>query len=481
MYDTIVIGSDLSSLIAAVTSASRGRSTVLLSRDDIPDIVTASGYSFNVDPMPLAGFGPNQTLSSFFSDHGMPCADDTSIHTLNPAFQMIFPDHRIELFYDSNELIGELEKELSLEGVDIRGIYSSMLKMSDIINTWIQENPRVTQTHYNRFVMLIRNFPEMLKLKWSLLTMVRIIRKNPSLKKVFDALINVLSYLDTSGNSFMPLMSPYILSLPHRGLYYPVGGKGLFMEMLRKGFSDAGGELKQYTSIKRMTTGDEIQVEMEACEPAIEISGKHLIISTKSEMFTQLLFDNKKFGRLQRHLKRVEKRYYPFTLHLGVLDKGIPEKMSPYTAIIVEEKINMMDTDIIHIETSMPGDIRRAPAGKRALSATVFLKDNPSRLSSPELEERSNTIIRQIETFLPFLRENLDYLNVEASIELSKKYQEVVNQKFQMKNYSFIGMASLPNRTPLKNVYITGGMLMAGLGFEGEIISGINAALLTIT
>jgi hypothetical protein len=70
---------------------------------------------------------------------------------------------------------------------------------------------------------------------------------------------------------------------------------------------------------------------------------------------------------------------------------------------------------------------------------------------------------------------------VEASIELSKKYQEVVNQKFQMKNYSFIGMASLPNRTPLKNVYITGGMLMAGLGFEGEIISGINAALLTIT
>lgn len=481
MYDTIVIGSDLSSLIAAVTSASRGRKTVLLSREDISDIFTTSGYSFNVDPMPLAGFGTNQTLSRFFSDHGIPRTGDTSIHTLNPALQIILPDHRIELFYDSNDLIRELEKELSLEGVDIRGIYSSMLKMSDIINTWIQQNPCVIKTPYKHFVMLIRNFPEMLKLKWSLLTMVRIIRKNPPLKKVFEAVINVLSYLDTNGNLFMPLISPYILSLPHRGLYYHMGGKGLFMEMLRMGFSDAGGELKQYSSIKRITTGDEIKVEMEGPEPAIEISGKHLIISTKSEMFTQLLFDNKKFGRLQRRLKRVDKRYYPFTLHLGVLEKGIPEKMSPYTAIIVEEKRNMMDSSIIYMETSMSEDIRRAPTGKRALSATIFLKDNPLHLSSLELEERSNAIIRQLETFLPFLRENLDYLNVEVSIELSKKYQEVVNQKFRMKNHSFIGMASLPNRTPLKNVYLTGGMLMAGLGFEGEIISGINAALSTIT
>jgi len=480
MYDTIIIGSDLSSLIAAVTSASRGRKTLLLSRDDISDILTTSGYSFNVDPMPLAGFGPHQTLSRFFSDHGIPPADNTSIHTLNPAFQMILPDHRIELFYNSNDLIGEIEKELSLEGVDIRGIYSSMLKMSDIINTWIQGNPCVMQTHYKHFVMLIRNFPEILKLKWSLLTMVRIIQKNPPLKKVFENVINILSYLDTNGNLLMPLISPYILSLPHRGLYYHMGGKGLFMEMLRTGFSDAGGELIQYRTVKRITTGNKIKVEMDGCEPAIQISGKHLIISTKSEVFTQLLFDNKKFGRLQRRLKRVEKRYYPFTLHLGVLEKGIPEKMCPYTAVIVEDERNRMDSNIIYIEMSMPEDIRRAPAGKRALSATIFLKDNPMRLSSLELEERSNAIIRQLETFLPFLRENLDYLNVEVSIELSKKYQEVVNQKFRMKNHSFIGMANLSNRTPLKNVYLTGGMLMAGLGFEGEIISGINAALLTI-
>jgi hypothetical protein len=34
----------------------------------------------------------------------------------------------------------------------------------------------------------------------------------------------------------------------------------------------------------------------------------------------------------------------------------------------------------------------------------------------------------------------------------------------------------MPNKTPMRNVTMTGGMLLAGLGFEGEILSGMNAA-----
>jgi phytoene dehydrogenase-like protein len=163
---------------------------------------------------------------------------------------------------------------------------------------------------------------------------------------------------------------------------------------------------------------------------------------------------------------------------MGVMEKGIPEKMASYVAIVIEDNNKLLDFDnkIIFMEMSAPDDEGRAPIGKRALSATIFLKQSPKALGNFELEEIAKTTIENIETLLPFLRENLDFLNMEASIELSRRYQAVLNQKYLIKAVPFLGMTSLSHKTPLKNIYLTGGMLLAGLGFEGEIISGMNAA-----
>jgi phytoene dehydrogenase-like protein len=480
MYDSIVIGNDISSLIAAITSAHHGKKTVLLSKGNIPDIYKESGYTFNVDPMPPSGFGPDQISSRFLAEYGILPANDTNIQVLNPALQMILDDHRIDLFRDSNDFIGELEREFPDDGMKIRDFYQSLLKISGIIDAWIKNNIYIIPKNYNHVRTHLRKASEIVKVRLSLSKTLRLLQKYPSLKKIFEAEINFLSNLNINGDSFIPLISPYILSLPHRGLYYHTGGKGLLMEALRKGFSDAGGQFVTYESITRIVFRDEIEVEINGYEPISQIRGNKLIISTKTEIFSHLLFSNKKFKRLERCFKRCEKRYYPFTLYMGILNKGIPEKMSPYVLIIVEEKRNIMDSNIVYLETSKPDDIRRAPAGKRALSATVFLEDSPLCLSSIELEEKSKIIIGHLETFLPFLRENLDYLNVEMSIDLSRKYQQMINQKYKIKADKFFGITTLSNKTPLKNVYLTGGILMAGLGFEGEVISGINAAFSTI-
>jgi phytoene dehydrogenase-like protein len=135
-----------------------------------------------------------------------------------------------------------------------------------------------------------------------------------------------------------------------------------------------------------------------------------------------------------------------------------------------------MDKDLIYLEISAAGDTKRAPNGKRALSATVFLKESSLVLNDEVLKEISKAVFQSLETFLPFLQENLDFLNIDNSIELSRKNQEVVNQKYCMSSCPFFGMSSISNKTHIRNIYMTGGILHAGLGFEGEIISGINAA-----
>jgi hypothetical protein len=83
-----------------------------------------------------------------------------------------------------------------------------------------------------------------------------------------------------------------------------------------------------------------------------------------------------------------------------------------------------------------------------------------------------------MEAFLPFLRENVDYINIEKSIIVSRRSQEIVNQKYRMRKRPITGINTLSQATPLPNVFLTGAVFRAGLGFEGEILSGINAALM---
>jgi phytoene dehydrogenase-like protein len=184
---------------------------------------------------------------------------------------------------------------------------------------------------------------------------------------------------------------------------------------------------------------------------------------------------------MERKLKLVRSAYYPFTLHMGILERCIPEKTAGYVAIVIDENRSVMEDNLIFVEISARDSKDRAPAGKRALSATIFLRESPLVLTDDELKEVSQVVFCALEKFLPFLRENLDFLNIGMSIELSRKCQELVNHKYQVRSDSFFGVSSISNKTPHRNVFMTGGMLLAGLGFQGEIISGINAANLVIS
>jgi phytoene dehydrogenase-like protein len=230
----------------------------------------------------------------------------------------------------------------------------------------------------------------------------------------------------------------------------------------------------------RINVGKEIDVDVSIPETLSQIQGRYLIASTKWEKLRLLLLSGRKMRRMERRLMMVKSAYYPFTLHMGILERCIPEKMATYVALIIDKDRPVMDDNLVFIEISPSECKERAPAGKRALSATIFLKENPLVLTNDDLKEVSQVIFCTLEKFLPFLRENLDFLNIGTSIELSRKCQELVNQKYTMRPDSYFGVSGISSKTPIRNVFITGGMLWPGLGFEGEILSGLSAANLLI-
>jgi phytoene dehydrogenase-like protein len=129
----------------------------------------------------------------------------------------------------------------------------------------------------------------------------------------------------------------------------------------------------------------------------------------------------------------------------------------------------------LFLESSVTEDTGLAPRGKRTLTATVFLSRSPGDLDDGELKSVAENMLNALEKFLPFLRESLAFMDVERSIEVSRKYQQIVNPRYRFSGRLLPGLTTLPIRSPLRNVLITGGITFAGLGFEGEVLSGMKA------
>jgi phytoene dehydrogenase-like protein len=475
MHDTIIIGRDLSSLVAALSSSRRGLKTVLITEGGHEAEHREAGYAFPIDPTPLSGFGEDQTVLHFLKELNLEPDEAPKPLLMNPAVQILLSSHRIDLFHDREQLILDMIREFPQNEQEIRRFYHSVDKACALIESWISEDHA---GHWRRLGKILRG---LLRLPAAFAAQLSLESDGSgdsgAFRRVIEAQLAILSHLYISSARF-PLSAAYLLSLPQRGVYYPLGGKIAWINWLRKRFTEGGGILMDECSVMRIDTKPEIAIDIIHSGTSTTLRGKRLIVSAQWEKLKPLLIQQKIFRGLVQKLGLLRPIAYPFSLHLGVRAGALPERLAPYAVWVRDETKPVTEQNLVFIETSYPGEKERAPEGKRALCATVFLKKSPTMLTDLELSGVARSIIDSLEGLLPFLRESIDYVNIEKSISLSRRCQEIINQKYHPQKGLIIGINTLSPVTPLHNVFLTGGILRAGLGFEGEILAGMDAAFL---
>lgn len=473
MYDIIVIGNDLSSLMAAVHSSHSGKKTILLNDMDIPDFYSSSGYTFDIGPFPWTGFEPKGIFTQILSELDLP----VNTFPLNPVLQFIFPEHRFDLLSETTSQISEIEREIGGNSINFRKFYKIILKTDNFLSKVITNNPRIRPGTAKEFFKYLLSFPGIIRLRSQFSRHFNHIKANPLLEKVFSAELLLFSHLNPEGIS--PLSFAYTLSLPLRGLHYLVGGKYRLIDALKRKIESNGGMVKNCSTLQ-LKIDEDVVVDIATQDGnTFTIKGKNVIVSAKWKDFLPFLLGDDRYSSIVERYKDIEPSHYPFTVHTGFSGGGIPEKMSEYSVLIsddlYEEGNDFFKENFFFLELSAIGDRGRAPENKRALSITAFLKDSPLDLSNKELKETSILMMKSLEDFLPFLNEKIDFIDIDGSIDISRKFQESLNQKCSLKQNPILGVSLLSDKTPLNNLRITGSVLLAGLGMEGEIISGFNA------
>ncbi|MGP8152695.1 MAG: hypothetical protein ACLQBQ_00895 [Smithella sp.] len=469
MYGLIVIGDDLSSHVAAAVASSYGIKTALLAEGGTGDVCFIGDLSFNVDYIPLTGFGENQIGLSLLTELGI----SLEILLLNPAYQIILPENRIDFFNAKEDLVKEMTREFPQLAAGIKSFYDAVARNSNIAAKWLNDHPFIQPKHPKDFLDYIKLMPHLLRCKFDNLKLKRIMSRNASFKKILEAQKVLLSFRTNNLNS---IFSHFQYSAPMRGAYCFSQGKQALFDSLIKKMELANGLYLNHCEVLSIKKGKLIEVTvMDKYGKASIIDAENLIVSTKWQNM-HLLIERKKKINLSDLIRPVKVSHYPFTIHLSINPQSIPEKMARHVAVISDVNKDIYDNNLIILESGASENEKITSTLKIPLSATVFLPNDQAIWTKENLTETAVSIIDRLEYFLPFLKENIEFFDIEESINISKKQREVVNPKYQLRKSLISGFAAKSNKTRFGNIYLTGASLLTDAGFEGEIISGINAA-----
>jgi phytoene dehydrogenase-like protein len=470
MYDLIVIGDDIASYVAAAVASSNGINTALLSESGVgEEIFLNNDLVFNVDPTPMTGFGENQAGGSLLEKIDI----FMESNLLNPAYQIILPEHRIDFFNDKESLVDEIAREFPELSGEINSFYDTVLKNSNIVDKWLQDHPYIQPKSFKDCVDYLKITPYLIKYKFDNYKLKRIMFRNASFKKVMEAQQVLLSFKTKDHNS---IFSHFQYSAPLRGIYYFSQGKQEFLNSLIKKIESSKGLCLNYCEVLSINKREIIEVTYnDKASVASKIEAANLIVSTKWQNM-HLLIESKKKLCLDDLIRPIKVSHYPFTIHLGVCQKSIPERMARHIAVVSDVNKHIYDDNLIILELQTPEDERNASSTQSLLSATVFLPDDQMTWSKENLTAHARSIIERLEFFLPFLKENIEFFDIKESINISQKQRNVVNPKYQLQSSFISGFAAKNNKTRFSNIFLTGASLLTDAGFEGEIISGINAA-----
>ncbi len=472
MYDVIVIGDDLSSHVAAAVAAGYGLSTALIAESGLGDTFINGDFVFNIDPTPITGLGTNQTLLSLLAELDIPPIERDGL-LLNPAYQVILPDHRIDFFSDRESLVKDIIREFPQLEIEINKFYDSTIKYSAVFSQWLRKHPFVQLKSIRDFGNYLKMIPTLIGHKLKTKKFKRILRNNPSLQKVWEAQHALLSFNTNNQYSFS---SNFLYSSSLRGIFYFQQGKQIIFNSFIRKIESSGGFYLSQCKISAIEKGRLISVYVTDKDGVTsEISAKKMIVSSKWNGMP-ILTGRKKKLNITDWIRPVKIAYYPFTIHLGISKKCLPEKTARHIAVVSDVNRDIHDNNLIILQLSIPQQHDGASADKIALTATVFLPNDDEIWSRENLKAQSESIIDRLEFFLPFLKENIELFDIDQSIDISNECIQIVNPKYQLRNSFFSGFAAKNNKTRFKNIYLSGASLLTDAGFEGEIISGINAA-----
>lgn len=477
-YDLIVVGDDLSGLIAATLCARRGLRTVVLGEEARPAVYTIGGHRLPIDPIHVPGRGTGaaaRVIRELGLDHDL----KRKFRDAPVDVQLVGPDVRLDLVADPAAQRRELDREWPGVAAAVAGLWedgSELARASDELLDGPDAFPGIGFFERRDVSKQTARLADRAAAWWA---------RASDLPPVVAAMTRLPAAAGDLTGTPSPLAIARALHRWRQGApQLRSDGTGL-RELLLEKLRAAGGELRIAAVAELVPGWNKIAaVKLASGE---DLGTRQVLAAMPIHRLLRLM-PTKPPRRLVDLSSTVEVLGARYVLHLIVDSAGLPEGMAP-TVLFVDDAGAASAGLELSISTAEPDDHGRcAITVTAALPATAAPDSSPGIGAHPAAAALRTAILNRLEQVMPFIADHLRVVcspydpaitrGGDASIagEPGRTLPAELGLIHAGSLPGSAGLAAAPYATGLKNLLLASNQVVTGLGLEGDWVVGWNAA-----
>ncbi len=491
-YDIIVIGTNVSALIAASFLCKNGYRVLIVHEEGDADSMSRL---FDEDATTfISGCASNRLLYNIFRELSIPIHHQKKFKVKEISYQLALPECRLDVGSSWNLYYQEVKREFSKDLESLEYIYDEVFKCDKLFNevfySYLLHPQKFSSKLKSNFVMYLENVFKINEESRSISEVMLHEVKNPLLKDALELQANMFTSLTKDKTNLVTL---FLLGTFQRGIVQETNKLSLLKRILKEQIALTHGEFMQVKDIDSIRTSKRNPLKD---KKGIVIRFKDIknVVESKFLIYGQPLYSlPERLGgmRLSSGIKRLAKRFAPHDARLTFRYKidrwGIPAGLR---------------SRLLYVPTVNGGDRKRSrPRRELLVSITpVMAEDNANDNGNTYLlkgtvrepfhngtikggrikalyDEMTSHLTELIPFYSDFVRPDNDMEFKDIKIDELKDGDFIYNASF-LRNLS---LGEVKNCEVLKNIFFAGKEFLPQLGFEGEVISGWRTANVIIS
>ncbi len=493
--DAVVIGAGLGGLSAAAAFARQGFKVVVLEQHSVPGgyasaFTRPGGFTFDVS-LHSTTVGLRNGVANLI--YGFPEIQDVIFTPHQPLYRAIYPDYDIRVPHkDVAGTIKVLKTSFPDDGPAIDGIFADMKGLADDVGRLSSAGGKVDMSTFpTSFPYLFKNVNR----TWGAMVDERV--KNPRLKSVISGLWGYFGLPPSK-------LSPFYYAMPVMGYlegggYYPAGTSQKISDALVGIIKKNGGEVKLNTRVEKILTHDHAAVGVRTANGA-EYRSRAVISNANAIDTLTRMMDEKEF--LKDTLVRMDKLSVSFStllVWMGLKTDLVRKVGIKESEIFCNPGYDDEAAYAAALAGGLPADPRFgltiydnvcpgcSPKGKNTLNIlamqgydywkkyeTDYFYGNKDAYNQEKLRLADILIDKVEKTLLPGLRKAIEVQEVATpltNLRFTSNPRGAIYGWDQTVDNS--GQRRFPQKTPIKNLYLSGAWTFPGHGYGACIPSGL--------
>lgn len=464
VFDTVVLGTGLSGLIAANRLTKENQSVLLLQEERHRSSYTKDGYRF----FPFTNFSEKRIQTGLLKkiSHLVDRRENRKERDKadqKASFQVILPESRIDLYRDPSLMQGEWRREFPHELKQIESFYAELRRIKQVL-----KEIKSKADPESNFPICDKSFLK----RWLSFdglpragTGQSLSSFSPEFKKFIE--LQMISYGHLCSDSFpIPLVSHLLLHDDGDEWEERIELENIGRGMIEK-FSQSGGTVKETEGVEKAEVKRRGGFSLSLKGEDMTVRSRNLLLNSPLDRLSSLF--GKKGKALSEWGRKIRPRYILIPFFLGIDERVVPVGMGNLLVSMLNLQNPYEGGNLLFLRLSQQGDERHAPEGKRALTVQCLMPYEESR--EKPISDLQDGVMKHLKHLFPFLENHIEFIDWTWA-EDQRDCWSYPHYIYEMDSGFKWREGIVPTRISNK-LYFSGRENFPYLGLEGEILGGL--------